>query len=238
MRRINLLPSARRGGGRSLSDRLSFFRNLPPRTWMVIISGGALLIAAILILSVTTKKNAVASRTQQVEQELIELRVIVDEVNDLRDLKETLDQKMSVVDRLIIGRLCYARFLNRVAHILSDDQEIARRAWIVSLAFNQVRTMEERRVEKKNRKGEITTEIQRVPVVKLAVDLVGVVGGDTGATHLVGTLMESFGTDPIMSEYIENVELVYIRDAQSRILTLGKEFKLNLFLKKRDSTGA
>jgi hypothetical protein len=202
------------------------------------VAGGSFLIAVILVLSVTTKKNAVESRTRQVEQELIELRIIVDEVNGLRDLKETLDQKMSVVDRLIIGRLCYARFLNRVAFLLSDDQEIARRAWLVSLAFNQVRTMEERRVEKKNRKGEITTEIQRVPVVKLAVDLVGIIGGETGATHLVGTLMESLGSDPIMSEYVENVELVYIRDAQTRNLAIGKEFKLNLFLKKRDSTGA
>ena len=238
MRRINLLPSARRGGGKSIGDRLSLFKNLPPRTWTVIIAGGALLIALILILSVTTQKSSVESRTQQVEQELSDLRVIVDEVNDLRTLKETLDQKMSVVDRLIIGRLCYARFLNRVAFIFSGDPEIVQRAWLVSLAFNQVRTMEERRVEKKNRKGEVVSEVQRVPVVKLAVDMVGVVGGETGATHLVGTLMETLGSDPVMSEYIENVELVYIREAQARYAAQGKEFKLNLFLKKRDSTGA
>ena len=238
MRRINLLPSARRGGGRSIGEHLSILRNLPPRTWTVIIAGGALFIAVILILSVTTQKNSVESKTRQVEQELSKLRIIVDEVNGLRDLKETLDQKMSVVDRLIIGRLCYARFLNRVAFILSADKEIASRAWIVSLAFNEVRAMEERRIEKKNRRGEMTTEIQRIPVVRHTVDLVGIVGGDTGATHLVGTMMETLGSDPIMSEYIENVELVYIREAQARYASQGKEFKLNLFLKKRDSTGA
>lgn len=232
MRRINLLPTARRRGSVTFAERLIFLQNLPPRTWAVGMGALAFAVAILLVVTVLSQRRLVSNRIEVVEGELRELRVIVDEVNGLRTLKQTLDQKMNVVDRLIIGRTCWARFFNRIAFVLNENQQIAKRVWLTSMELAQIREIEERQVEKKDSKGNITTETQRVPVIRSVIKLRGAVSGEEGTSALVGTLMKQLDDDEPLAEYIEDVDLSHIKDSAAR--TGGnKEFELTLLLRKQ-----
>jgi hypothetical protein len=239
VRRINLLPSTRKRDTASILARLDFLRNLPPRTWTVVLAGVAVAIAMLLVVTVSSERSAVGSRAETAQAQLDSLRPVVVEVEDLRHLKEVLDAKMDVVDKLIIGRLCWARLLNQLAAVFHRDETIREKVWLTTLDLVERRSIETRVTTKKGRGGEVKEELTRVPVVVRAVELEGVVESETAA-GIVSDLMRLIREDEEFFMSFSKIELENIgssRGSSRAQNSAGKSFKLSLLMKREGERG-
>jgi Tfp pilus assembly protein PilN len=235
VRRINLLPSSRKRDGDGILARLDFLRNLPPRTWTVALAGIAAGIAVLLVVTVSSERSTVLSRTEIAQAQLDSLRPVVVEVEDLRHLKEILDSKMDVVDKLIIGRLCWARKLNQLAAVLDRDETIKQKVWLTSIDLVDRRTVETRVIEKKGQGGQIREEVTRVPVMIKVLELTGVIETETAA-GIVSDLMRLIREDEAFFDAFSKIELDNIGSTRAKA-SEGKSFKLSLLMKREGARG-
>lgn len=239
MRRINLLPTSRKRDAAGIFARLDFLKNLPPRTWTVVIAGVAAAVAVLLVATVSTERSTVLSRTETAQAQLDSLRPVVVEVDDLRHLKDVLDAKMDVVDKLIISRLCWARKLNQLAAVFDRDETIKQKVWLTTVDLVDRRTLETRVINKEGKGGQVRQEVSRVPVVVRALELVGVIESETAA-GIVSELMKIIREDKAFFDTFSKIELEYIGNRKGRRQsgdTGGKSFKLSLLMKREGATG-
>jgi len=218
---------------------LEVFKTLPPRTWTVIIGAAAAVIAVLMIGSVTTRVKSVSTRLESAQAQLDSLRPVVTEVNDLRYLKDVLDEKMDVVDRLIIGRVCWARELNQLDDVLSKDKAIPQRIWLTSIKLADRRSVETRVVEKKLGGGKVKKETERVPVIIKALEIEGQVEAEK-AFGVISDLMELIRENEHFSDVFRKVELDHIGQTRmrgGRETATGKAFKLSLLMKRSGDNG-
>lgn len=235
MRRINLLPSTRKRDKGGIVARLVFLRNLPPRTWTVVLGCIAAAVAVLLVVSVSSERSTVLSRTEIAQAQLDSLRPVVVEVEDLRHLKEVLDAKMDVVDKLIIGRVCWARKLNQLAAVFDRDETIKQKVWLTGIDLVDRRSIETRVVEKKEKGGQVRKEVTRVPVMTKVLELAGVVESEAAA-GIVSDLMRLIREDEAFFAEFSKIELDHIGSGRAKD-TEGKTFKLSLLMKRAGATG-
>ncbi len=205
----------------------------------MIIAGFTAVIAVLMVVSVTTRVKRVTTDLESAQAQLDSLRPVVTEVNDLRYLKEVLDEKMEVVDRLIIGRVCWARELNNLASTLSKDKEIAQKVWLTSIKLADRRSVETRIIEKKLSGGKVKKETERVPVIIKALEIEGFVEAEK-AFGVISDLMELIRESEHFPDIFSKVELDYIGQARARRgkgASTGKAFKLSLLMKRSGENG-
>ncbi|MBN1426722.1 hypothetical protein JXA88_19430 [Candidatus Fermentibacteria bacterium] len=237
MRRINLLPSAQRRAHVGFAERLRFFSQISPTTWTAAIAGVAILITVLLAYSVAHEKSAVARDLRTSQAQLDSLRPVVLEVEDLKRLKSTLDSKMEVIDRLVIGRLSWAKKLHELAALMSRDQEIARNVWLTGLNLAERRETEERTEVKTDKDGKQTTLSTRVPVVYKVLEMEGVLPVKV-STGMVSDIMKLMKEDAEFFEHFTKVQLDHISDARGpRQGSEGKAFKLSVYMKPGGGMG-
>lgn len=201
------------------------------------ITAVAVLITGLLAYSVASEKSTVARDLRESRAQLDSLRPVVMEVEDLKRLKSTLDSKMEVIDRLVIGRMSWARKLNEIAVLMSRNEEIARSVWLTGLNLAERRETEERtevRTEKDGKKKTVTT---RVPVIYKVLEIEGVLPVKV-STGMVSDLIKLMKEDADFFKDFTKVQLDYIQDATGKQRDeLGKAFKLSVYMKPGGGAG-
>jgi type IV pilus assembly protein PilN len=125
---INLLPvrAARR------RESLRFQYSIAVLTLIFIV-----IIIAYLNMSASKRENRVDQEMKLVQEDLVQLNKVVGEIDQLKQLRAKLEQKLSIIDELDKGR-------KRAAYILGElSQQIPEKVWIETL-------------EKKGKRLEIT----------------------------------------------------------------------------------
>ena len=218
-----------------LADRVRFVTQLPPKTWTIVIAAVAVLITILMAFSVGSAKASVERNLRISQAQLDSLRPVVAEVEGLRRLKSILDAKMEVVDRLVIGRMSWARKLYEIAALMSRNEDIARNVWLTGLGLSDRREMEDRTEVKTGSDGKTTTVTTRVPVTYRALEVEGVLPVKV-STGMVSDMMKAMKEDQQFFKDFTKVELDYIQDAAQRSEG-GKAFKLSLFMKPPGAGG-
>jgi hypothetical protein len=237
VRRINLLPTAQRRQAAGLAERVQFLTNLPPKTWTAVITALAVVITLGMTYSVASQKSSVERGIRTSEAQLDSLRPVVIEVEDLRRLKAVLDDKMEVVDRLVIGRMSWARKLHELADLMSRNDEIARSVWLTRMGLVDRRETEERAETKTASDGKKTTTTARVTVIYRALELEGILPVQV-STGMVSDLMRLMKEDQAFFKDFTKVQLDYIQDAPAAQRgAAGKAFKVSLYMKPSGSRG-
>ncbi len=232
MRRINLLPSAqRRGGGPGLAGHLRLLTQLPPKTWTAVIAALGILITLLMAYSVGTAKASVDRQLRTAQAQLDSLRPVVQEVEDLQRLKATLDSKMEVIDRLVIGRMSWAKKLHEIATLMSRNEEIARNVWLTSINLVERREMEDRPEVRVDKDGKRTTVTTKVPAIYRVIEMTGRLPGRV-STGMVSDIMKMMKEDAVFFKDFTKVQLDYIQDAPGAQKGEGeKAFKISLYMK-------
>ncbi len=119
MRRINLLPEAARGKA-ALPGRLQRYRQY--------VGVGALALGVLIIvvgyLLQSRSMGQLAAKKDHLQRELEELQPVLAAVDTLQQLKGTLVAKMEIVDKLMVGRLLWAKKLNELSDLLSSQPQL------------------------------------------------------------------------------------------------------------------
>lgn len=232
MRRINLLPSAQRREGAGLAQSLASIRQLPPKTWTVVIAAFSGALALLMAYSVGSAKAKVDRELREATAQLDALKPVVAEVEDLRRLKSVLDSKMEVIDRLVIGRISWARKLHELAVVMNKDEQIARNVWLTGLNLVERREIEDRVETKVDKDGKKTTVTTRVPVTVRVLELQGRLPGQA-STGMVSDIMKLMKEDQAFFKDFSKVLLDYIQDAPGGQGENVKEFKMSLYMKPK-----
>ncbi len=178
---INLLPISLREKRRKIE--------LPPVTFIVV-GGGilALLLLATVILAATTYVKG--SRLQKVEEKFKKLEPESEQIAYLKDEKQKLQKKMTVIEQLVDKRILWARKLNELSSLIPPQ------VWLTSLFI------EERSSGAGSKENE--TEKKKFLVIKAVAISRG--EGETGELGLVGDFMDEIRKDSSFCADFTNVE--------------------------------
>ncbi len=178
---INLLPISLREKGRKIE--------LPPVTFIVV-GGGilALLLLSSAILAASTYVKR--SRLQKVEEKFKKLKPQSEQIAHLKNDKQKLQKKMTVIEQLVDKRILWARKLNELSSLIPPQ------VWLTSLFI------EERSPETGSSENE--TKKKKFLVIKAVAISRG--EGETGELGLVGDFMDEIRKDSSFCADITSVE--------------------------------
>lgn len=213
-----------------MADRVRFVRQMPPKTWTVALTALGAFVAIVMAYSVGSARASVSRDLRMAQAQLDSLKPVVVEVEDLKRLKSVLDSKMEVVDRLVIGRMSWAKKLYEIASLMSRSDDITKNVWLTGLSLVDRREMEDRTEVKTDRDGKKTTVTTRVPVVYRVIELQGVLPVKV-STGMVSDMMRMMKEDTEFFKDFTKVQLDNIQDAPGA--SAGKSFKLSLYMKPK-----
>jgi Tfp pilus assembly protein PilN len=223
LRRINLLPEAARRKA-ALPGRLQRYRQY---VGVGALALGVLIVVAGYLLQ-SRSLGQLAAKKGRVQSELEELRPVLAAVDTLQQLKSTLVAKMEIVDKLMVGRLLWARKLNELSDLLSSQPALRDNIFLTALKRDSERRTVVQMVPAKGAGRSERMVPKRTSVLVPVLRLEGAVftPGSEEAIELVGSLQNAIEQD---SAFFADFEDVDFEEAEQRDISGKTVWGFELF---------